>query len=43
VSLLKKAIRNYQVQGKLPIELEVQVTGDSVQENVIGRRIIIKE
>ncbi|MCI16112.1 hypothetical protein A2U01_0037253, partial [Trifolium medium] len=43
VSLLKKAIGNYEVQGELPKELEVQATRDSVQENVKGRRIIIKE
>ncbi|MCI42046.1 hypothetical protein A2U01_0063281, partial [Trifolium medium] len=43
VSLLKKAIGNYEVQGELPQELEVNDAEDTYPEQVMGSRVTVKE
>ncbi|MCI43172.1 hypothetical protein A2U01_0064409, partial [Trifolium medium] len=43
VSLLKKAIGNYEVQGDLPQELEVTDAVDVYPEQVMGSRVTVKE
>ncbi|MCI20367.1 hypothetical protein A2U01_0041529, partial [Trifolium medium] len=43
VSLLKKAIGNYEVQGELPKDLEVSDELDMYPEQVMGSRVTIKE
>lgn len=40
VSLIKKAIGNYQVQGQLPKELEIDEAADVYPEQVLGSRIV---
>ncbi|MCI19883.1 hypothetical protein A2U01_0041043, partial [Trifolium medium] len=40
VSLLKKAIGDYAVQGDLPKELEIQPVEDFYPEKVVGSRVI---
>jgi hypothetical protein len=40
VSLLKKAIGNYQAQGQLPTELDIDDTADVYPETVLGTRVI---
>jgi hypothetical protein len=42
VSLLKKAVGDYEVQGTLPKELEVTAEEDHYPEQVIGSRLITK-
>lgn len=42
VSLLKKAIGNYQVQGELPKELEVVGTDDIYPDKVLGTRVTVQ-
>ncbi|GAU42021.1 hypothetical protein TSUD_90550 [Trifolium subterraneum] len=43
VSLLKKAIGNYEVQGELPKDLEIAEEGDMYPEKVMGSRVTLKE
>jgi hypothetical protein len=43
VSLLKKAVGDYEVQGTLPKELEITAEEDHYPEQVIGSRLITKE
>lgn len=43
VSLLKKAVGNYQVQGELPKDLEITDEADIYPEQVMGTRITVKE
>jgi hypothetical protein len=40
VSLLKRAIGNYQVQGQLPIELNIDDAADIYPETVLGSRVV---
>jgi hypothetical protein len=40
VSLLKKAVGNYHVQGELPKELEIDTTEDVYPEQVLATRVI---
>ena len=40
ISLLKKAVGSYQVQGQLPKDLEVDDTEDVYPEEVLGSRIV---
>jgi hypothetical protein len=42
VSLLKKDVGEYQVQGDLPKELEVSEDGDVYPDRVLGSRIIVQ-
>lgn len=42
ISLLKKAVGSYQVQGQLPKELEVDDINDAYPEEVLGSRMIRK-
>jgi hypothetical protein len=43
VSLLKKAIGDYQVQGELPRDLEIAEELDVYPEKVMGSRLTVKE
>ncbi|PNX85876.1 Ty3/gypsy retrotransposon protein, partial [Trifolium pratense] len=43
VSLLKKAIGNYQVQGELPKELEISPNDDVYPEKVLGKRLTVQD
>ena len=42
VSLLKRAVGNYQVQGELPKDLEVTEETDVYPDKVLGSRVIIQ-
>lgn len=42
VSLLKKAIGEYQVQGELPKDLEITDAADAYPEQVMGSRVIMQ-
>jgi hypothetical protein len=43
VSLLKKAVGNYQVQGELPKDLEISSDDDIYPKKVLGSRVTIHE
>ncbi|MCI32251.1 hypothetical protein A2U01_0053464, partial [Trifolium medium] len=43
VSLLKKAIGNYQAQGELPKELEISPNDDVYPEKVLGTRLTVQD
>ncbi|XP_045812030.1 uncharacterized protein LOC123906213 [Trifolium pratense] len=43
VSLLKKAIGNYETQGELPADLEVSDDIDAYPEQIMGSRVTVKE
>ncbi|PNX78597.1 Ty3/gypsy retrotransposon protein [Trifolium pratense] len=43
VSLLKKAIGNYQAQGVLPKELKISTNDDVYPENILGTRLTVKD
>lgn len=43
VSVLKKAVGNYQVQGELPRELEINLEEDIYPDKILGSRITLQD